>query len=129
MGNTPQHPTTMSQEDEQTTFDLFDKVGDGKISVADVGAVLRALGHNPTETDMTKITKDFDPENKDTKRVSFQEFAPLLKQTSAPATSLTTSRHSTSSIRKTMVLSLLRSYATCLEILVTNLPIRSWMLS
>lgn len=35
-------------------FSLFDNRGDGKISVSQLGDVLRALGQNPTEAEVKK---------------------------------------------------------------------------
>ena len=42
-------------------FALFDKRGDGKIDSDQIGDVLRALGLNPTEAEVTKIVQEIDP--------------------------------------------------------------------
>eukprot|EP00121_Abeoforma_whisleri_P001396 Awhi_evm1s1242 len=58
-------------------FDVFDKKGDGKIDVADIGNVIRALDKNPLESEVKKAQKNLDPTDSG-KRVSFTEFAPIL---------------------------------------------------
>lgn len=51
----------LSEEEFQETFHLFDNRGDGKIQVNQVGDVLRALGQNPTESDVKKLTHQHRP--------------------------------------------------------------------
>ena len=41
-------------------FDLFDKNGDQKISVSELGMVLRSLGQNPTDKEVEEIMKKAD---------------------------------------------------------------------
>ncbi|XP_072035022.1 myosin-2 essential light chain-like isoform X2 [Amphiura filiformis] len=55
-------------------FSLFDTKGDSKIDSTQVGDVIRALGQNPTEADIKKISNEMDP--KGDKRISFEEFIP-----------------------------------------------------
>lgn len=71
--------------DYQEAFNLFDSRGDGKINVSQLGDVLRALGQNPTEADVTKFSAPLagaGKEGKDSKdkeaRISFDEFLPVL---------------------------------------------------
>nr|CAD7262858.1 unnamed protein product [Timema shepardi] len=45
----------------QEAFQLFDSRGDGKIHVTQIGDVLRALGQNPTESDVKKFTHQHKP--------------------------------------------------------------------
>lgn len=45
-------------------FYLFDKNGDKKIGLDQIGEALRALGLNPTERDIQKITEEIDPEGR-----------------------------------------------------------------
>jgi myosin light chain 6 len=62
------------QDDEfLETFQLFDNRGDGKIQVNQVGDVLRALGQNPTEGDVKKLTHQHKPDE----RISFETFLPI----------------------------------------------------
>jgi len=63
----------LSEEEFQETFHLFDNRGDGKIQVNQVGDVLRALGQNPTENDVKKLTHQHKPDE----RISFEVFLPI----------------------------------------------------
>lgn len=59
----------------QEAFQLFDNRGDGKIHVAQIGDALRALGQNPTESDVKKYTQQHKPDE----RVSFEVFLPIYQ--------------------------------------------------
>jgi len=68
----------MSQDDVaefQEAFSLFDNRGDGKISVSQLGDVLRALGQNPTEAEVKKCCTNLKPDD----RVGFDVFLPILQ--------------------------------------------------
>lgn len=54
---------------------MFDSRGDGKIHVAQVGDALRALGQNPTESDVKKCTHQLKPDE----RISFEVFLPIYQ--------------------------------------------------
>lgn len=41
----------------QEAFQLFDIRGDNKIHISQIGNALRALGQNPTESDVNKFTQ------------------------------------------------------------------------
>lgn len=58
-------------------FSYFDTKGDDKISIQQVGDVLRALGQNPTEADISKCCSVW--QSQDT-RISFEEFLPIYQQ-------------------------------------------------
>ena len=45
----------------QEAFQLFDSRGDNKIHVSQIGDALRALGQNPTESDVKKFTHQHKP--------------------------------------------------------------------
>ncbi|KAG0728607.1 Myosin-2 essential light chain [Chionoecetes opilio] len=45
----------------QEAFCIFDQKGDGKIQVSQIGEVLRALGQNPTEADVKKLSHQHRP--------------------------------------------------------------------
>lgn len=45
------------------TFNIFDGKGDGKISVKQVGDLLRSLGQNPTESEINTCCEQFKPGN------------------------------------------------------------------
>ncbi|KAI8422144.1 hypothetical protein MSG28_006055 [Choristoneura fumiferana] len=64
-----------SVEEFQEAFQLFDSRGDGKIHVAQVGDALRALGQNPTESDVKKCTHHLKPDE----RISFEVFLPIYQ--------------------------------------------------
>lgn len=49
----------------QEAFQLFDSRGDGKIHVTQIGDALRALGQNPTESDVKKFTHQHKPGKSD----------------------------------------------------------------
>lgn len=49
----------------QEAFQLFDSRGDGKIHVTQIGDALRALGQNPTESDVKKFTHQHKPGKRD----------------------------------------------------------------
>jgi len=58
----------------QEAFLLYDNRGDGKISVSYIGDVMRALGQNPTESDVKKLVHEHRADD----RVSFETFLPIL---------------------------------------------------
>lgn len=70
----------------QEAFQLFDNRGDGKIHVAKIGDALRALGQNPTESDVKKYTHQY----KSDERVSFEVFLPIYQQISKTRSADTT---------------------------------------
>ncbi|KYN13409.1 Myosin-2 essential light chain [Trachymyrmex cornetzi] len=59
----------------QEAFQLFDSRGDGKIHVSQIGDALRALGQNPTESDVKKFTHQHKPDE----RISFEVFLPIYQ--------------------------------------------------
>ncbi|KAI0215353.1 Myosin-2 essential light chain [Lamellibrachia satsuma] len=60
--------------DYQETFGLFDNKGDGKIYAHQLGDVLRAMGQNPTESEVRKCGYHSEPDF----RISFETFLPIL---------------------------------------------------
>ena len=59
----------------QETFMLFDTKGDGMIPCTQVGDVLRALGQNPTQSEVARLMQD----QRNDGRVSFETFLPILQ--------------------------------------------------
>ena len=59
----------------QEAFLLYDNRGDGKIAVNLIGDVMRALGQNPTESEVKKLVH----EHKADERVTFEVFLPMLQ--------------------------------------------------
>jgi len=58
-------------------FSLFDKRGDGKIDLKQLGDVVRALGQNPTQADIKRFAQGFPQDH----RINFEEFLPILAST------------------------------------------------
>ncbi|CAI5444139.1 unnamed protein product [Caenorhabditis angaria] len=61
--------------DCREVFAYFDSKGDERISVQQVGDVLRALGQNPTEAEIQKCVASFEKES----RLSFEDFVPIFQ--------------------------------------------------
>ncbi|CAD5215442.1 unnamed protein product [Bursaphelenchus okinawaensis] len=57
-------------------FAYFDTKGDEKIAVSQVGDVLRALGQNPTQNEISKCCEHW--ANADT-RITFEDFVPIFQ--------------------------------------------------
>jgi len=53
-------------------FSLYDKNGDGFISIKELGEVMRKLGQNPTETEVQDIINDVDNDGR-------KNFPPIKK--------------------------------------------------
>uniref|UniRef100_D1FQ44 Putative myosin light chain 1 n=1 Tax=Simulium nigrimanum TaxID=683695 RepID=D1FQ44_SIMNI len=66
----------------QEAFNLFDNRGDGKIQQQQIGECLRALGQNPTESDVKKFTHQLKPDE----RISFEVFLPIYQAISKQRT-------------------------------------------
>uniref|UniRef100_A0A182P0E4 EF-hand domain-containing protein n=1 Tax=Anopheles epiroticus TaxID=199890 RepID=A0A182P0E4_9DIPT len=73
------------QTEFQEAFNLFDNRGDGKIQQQQIGECLRALGQNPTESDVKKFTMQLKPDE----RVSFEVFLPIYQAISKQRTAET----------------------------------------
>ncbi|XP_035780632.1 myosin-2 essential light chain isoform X2 [Anopheles aquasalis] len=69
----------------QEAFNLFDNRGDGKIQQQQIGECLRALGQNPTESEVKKFTMALKPDE----RVSFEVFLPIYQGISKQRTAET----------------------------------------
>merc|ERR1711872_1024861 len=65
--------------DFQECFLLFDTKGDTRIPVKQVGDVLRALGQNPTESDVKKLVQS-SGQGKADGRVTFEQSLPMLQE-------------------------------------------------
>ncbi len=59
----------------QEAFLLYDNRGDGRIPVSLIGDVIRALGQNPTESEVKKLVH----EHRADERVTFEVFLPILQ--------------------------------------------------
>jgi len=59
-------------------FQLFDRSGDERIKLSQVGDVIRALGQNPTNAEVAKVLSNPNPEEMNSKSMTFDEFLPML---------------------------------------------------
>lgn len=57
-------------------FALFDRNGDGKISSAELGTVMRSLGANPTQSELADMINEVDEDGNGT--IDFAEFASMM---------------------------------------------------
>lgn len=64
--------------DFREAFSLFDKDGDGSISARELGIVLRSLGQNPTEKELSELINDIDEDSSGT--IDFAEFLNLMAE-------------------------------------------------
>ena len=68
---------TQDQLDElKASFAIYDLDGDGKITMRELGSVMRALGHNPTEAEIQTIINLVDTDQSGS--IDFQEFCKLM---------------------------------------------------
>ncbi|XP_070535690.1 myosin-2 essential light chain-like [Ptychodera flava] len=76
------HFSEDSISEMRDTFSIFDKKGDGKIEAPSVGEVIRALGYNPLQSEVKKLIDSFGGRDK---RISFEEFLPIVQKFAAKA--------------------------------------------
>lgn len=57
-------------------FDLFDPTGDGKITMKELGTIIRSFGTNPTEADLKDIINEVDLDGNGD--IDFEEFLHLM---------------------------------------------------
>ena len=68
---------TPEQELEyREAFQMFDKNGDGCISVNELGTVMRSVGQNPNNEELQTIINDVDADGNGT--LDFQEFCQMM---------------------------------------------------
>ncbi|KAJ3616271.1 hypothetical protein Zmor_011953 [Zophobas morio] len=71
-------PASIVSEEElkkaQAHFSIYDRTGDGTISVNDIGNVIRSLNRNPLNSEIKKSIESFGKKTK----ITFPEFALLL---------------------------------------------------
>uniref|UniRef100_A0A3B4VMK7 Myosin, light polypeptide 3, skeletal muscle n=1 Tax=Seriola dumerili TaxID=41447 RepID=A0A3B4VMK7_SERDU len=61
-------------EDFKEAFGLFDRVGDSQVAFNQVADIMRALGQNPTNKDVTKILGNPTADDMANKRLNFDAF-------------------------------------------------------
>lgn len=76
--------TPDQMEEFREAFTLFDETpaGEMKITYAQCGDVMRALGHNPTNADVLTLLGKPKPEKMHTELVDFETFLPMLQHVS-----------------------------------------------
>lgn len=68
---------TMDQIAEfKEAFLIFDKDGDGSISVKEIGTVMRSLGQNPSDDELKNIVDEIDQDGSGT--IDFKEFLNMM---------------------------------------------------
>ncbi|XP_037739662.1 myosin light polypeptide 6 [Chelonia mydas] len=60
-------------------FQLFDRIGDGKILYSQCGDVIRALGQNPTNAEVMKVLGNPKSDEMNIKTLSFEQFLPMMQ--------------------------------------------------
>ncbi|CAG5934086.1 unnamed protein product [Menidia menidia] len=70
-------------EDFKEAFGLFDRIGDSQVAFNQVADIMRALGQNPTNKDVTKILGNPSADDMANKRLNFEAFLPMLKEVDA----------------------------------------------
>uniref|UniRef100_A0A3B4VK07 Myosin, light polypeptide 3, skeletal muscle n=1 Tax=Seriola dumerili TaxID=41447 RepID=A0A3B4VK07_SERDU len=73
----------LSWTDFKEAFGLFDRVGDSQVAFNQVADIMRALGQNPTNKDVTKILGNPTADDMANKRLNFDAFLPMLKEVDA----------------------------------------------
>ncbi|KAM5335401.1 myosin light chain 6B isoform 1-T3 [Glossophaga mutica] len=69
-------------EEFKEAFELFDRVGDGKIQYSQCGDLMRALGQNPTNAEVLKVLGNPKSDELKSRRVDFETFLPMLQAVS-----------------------------------------------
>jgi len=71
--------TPDQMDDYREAFGLFDRVGDNKVAYNQIADIMRALGQNPTNKEVTKILGNPTADDMAQKRVEFEQFLPMLQ--------------------------------------------------
>lgn len=73
------HFTEKQLTEFKEAFAMFDKQGEGKMLIKDIGMILRSLGYNPTEKYIQEVIKENLPEEK----INLSQFIKIM-ETRAP---------------------------------------------
>ncbi|TRY99872.1 hypothetical protein DNTS_003650 [Danionella cerebrum] len=78
------HFNSQQLEEFREAFQLFARnpSGETKISLAQCGDVMRALGQNPTNAEVLNVLGKPKPEEMESKLIDFETFLPMLQQVS-----------------------------------------------
>ncbi|XP_047226986.1 myosin light chain 1, skeletal muscle isoform [Girardinichthys multiradiatus] len=66
-------------DDYREAFGLFDRVGDNKVAYNQLADIMRALGQNPTNKEVSKLLGNPSADDMANKRVEFEAFLPMLQ--------------------------------------------------
>ena len=66
-------------EEFKNSFQVFDKDMDGLITIQELGAAMRAMGHNPTEIELQEMIEDVDMDKDGA--INFEEFVSMMIKT------------------------------------------------
>ncbi|KAG7503477.1 myosin light chain 1, skeletal muscle isoform [Solea senegalensis] len=66
-------------DDYREAFGLFDRVGDNKVAYNQIADIMRALGQNPTNKEVTKMLGNPSADDMANKRVEFEAFLPMIQ--------------------------------------------------
>lgn len=69
--------TQKQKDDIKKAFDYFDQGGSGKIKKKELKVILRALGFNPSNEDLNKLTDNNSTDKKED-NIDFQEFMDIM---------------------------------------------------
>merc|ERR1712138_9400 len=75
----PMEFSDQDKADFRKNFNLFDKKRTGAIPIGDMGTVLRSLGQNPTEAELSALMEEVDKDKSGT--IEFEEFVDLMART------------------------------------------------
>lgn len=70
--------TQKQKDDIKKAFDYFDQGGSGKIKKKELKVILRALGFNPSNDDLEKLTQESSHDKKGEDNIDFQEFMDIM---------------------------------------------------
>lgn len=71
--------TPAQLEEFKNSFQIFDKDNDGVISSHELGIVMRAMGHNPTQIELQEMIDEVDSDKDGA--ISFEEFVAMMMKT------------------------------------------------
>jgi len=71
-------PEELKIQEYQFLFNHFDKDGSGFMDMAELGDLMRSLGHNPTQQELEDIIQQNDKDGN--KKIDFEEFKVLMNK-------------------------------------------------